>query len=331
MAAAPSFYIFHGDDELRIEEEIAKLIAKSGDAANAGLNTAEYDGTSTPLPEILGAAMAYPFLSDRRLVIVKDLLTHITRKGAGETGKKAVQLLLDQLPELPSWTKVIFIERSKLAETNKVLVKAREKDGNGFEKAFMVSKDSTSWIVKRAKEYEAEIAPQAAAALASVIGTDLRRADNELLKLISYVDGERAITAQDVALLTPYVADANVFEMTEALALGRADRAAAIAHQLLEQQEDIFRLFGSIISHFRNLLLAKEHLAFGGSRESAEIGRAIGAHPYTAQKAAEQSRRFTLSQLEQIYRSLHDYDVKMKTGRIDPKLALDLLIIGLAK
>lgn len=327
----PTFYIFHGDDDLRIEEEVGKMLAKFGDDANAGLNTAEFDGTSAPVMEILGAAMAYPFLADKRLVIVKDLLSHITRKGAGETGKKAVQTLLDQLPTLPEWARVVFVERTKLADSNKILKLAQDGSGNGFEKAYMVPKDSTAWILKRAKDYGTEIEPAAAAALASVVATDLRRADNELIKLISYVNGERPITDADVALLTPYVAEASLFEMVDALAEGRANRAAALARRLLDQQEDIFALFGMIIRQFRLLLLTKEHLVSGGSRDRNEIARVIGAHPFAAEKMSQQSRRFTLQQLEQIYFSLHDYDVKMKTGRIEPELALDLLIMGLAR
>ena len=327
----PTYYIFHGDDDLRIEEEVGKLIAKFGDSANAGLNTAEYDGTATPVTEVLGSAMSFPFLADKRLVIVKDLLTYITRKGAGETGKKALQLLSEQLPALPEWARVVFVERGKLPDTHKILKMAREAGGNGFEKAFMVPKDSSGWIAKRAHDYGVQMEPEAAAALASVTGPDLRRADNELLKLISYVNGERPITDADVALLTPYVAEASLFEMVDSLAEGRANRAAALARRLLDQQEDIFSLFGMIIRQFRLLILTKEHLNSGGSRDKNEIARVIGAHPFAAEKLSQQARRFTLSQLEQIYRSLHEYDVKMKTGGIEPELALDLFIMALAK
>lgn len=331
MSTSPTFYLFHGDDELRIEEEVGRLVAKFSDNPNAGLNTAEYDGTTTPVTEILGAAMAYPFLADKRLIIVKDLVTHISRRGAGETGKKAAQLLLEQLSQLPEWTRLILIERSKLSDTNAVVKKAREKDGGGFEKTYMAPSNSKDWIVKRAAAHGVEIESRAADALASVTGADMRRADNELIKLISYVNSERAITEDDVMLLTPYVAEANLFQMVDALAEGRAGAAAALAHRLLDQQEDIFSLFGMIIRQFRLLLLTKEHLASGGSRDKNEIARAIGAHPFAAEKMANQSRRFTIEQLETIYRTLHDYDVRMKTGGIEPVLALDLLIMGLAR
>ena len=50
-----------------------------------------------------------------------------------------------------------------------------------------------------------------------------------------------------------------------------------------------------------------------------------------AQKLAKQTRGFSLEQLEGIYRALLDNDIKMKTGRIKPELALDVLVAGLAR
>jgi len=323
----PTFYIFHGDDDLRIDEEVASIVAKMNEQPNGDLNTAHFDGMVATVPEIFGAALAYPFLADKRLVVVRDLLTWITRKGAGETGKQAVQGLLDGLPGLPEWARIIFVERGKLPDSHKIL-KLAQTDPNGYEKAFIAPKDSTSWIVKRAKDmYQANIEPAAATALASVTVGDLRRADNELFKLVSYVGGERAISEADVMLLTPYVAEASMFEMVDALAEGRGKVAVSLVHRLLEQDADVFGLYGMITRQFRLLLLAKEHLTSGGSPK--DIAQAISVHPYVAEKLAKQSRSFTLEQLETIYRTLQDYDFKMKTGQIEPNLALDLLIAGL--
>ncbi len=327
--AAPTFYIFHGDDELKIEEEVEKMRARMGDTPNADLNTSEFDGTITDVAQITSAAMAYPFLADKRLVIVKDLLTWITRKGAGETGKKAVERLVNELPQLPDWARLVFVERDKLAENHKVVKLAQEHE-HGFEKVFLLPKDATQWILKRAHDtYHAQIEPPAAAALASVTGNDLRRADNELLKLVAYVEGERAISERDVELLTPYVAEATTFQIIDAIAEGRGRQAFDLLSRLLGQQEDLFAIFGSINRQFRLLLLTKEYLAGGGSTK--QIKDVLGVHPYTADKLAVQSRQFSLEQLEMIYRALQNYDVQMKTGKIEPELAATLLIAGLTR
>src|SRR3990172_1904342 len=80
-AMSPTFYLFHGDDDLSIDEYVAKFRSEMGDDANAALNISEFDGTIASVPEIIGAVTSYPFLADRRLVIVKGLIGWLTRKG----------------------------------------------------------------------------------------------------------------------------------------------------------------------------------------------------------------------------------------------------------
>ena len=101
MSDTPTFYIFHGDDDISIDNALKKMRSAMGEDANGDLNTSEFDGANDTVPEILSAVKSYPFLSDKRLVIVKGLIDYITRKGAGETGKKASERLLEELPNLP--------------------------------------------------------------------------------------------------------------------------------------------------------------------------------------------------------------------------------------
>ncbi|MBC7872074.1 MAG: DNA polymerase III subunit delta [Chitinophagaceae bacterium] len=326
----PTFYIFHGEDSLTRDEAVKKLREAMGGDSNADLNISEFDGQVASVAEIVNAVTSYPFLSDKRLVIVKDLLAWLTRKGAGTAGKKGIEHLLEVLPTLPDYSRLVLIERETLSDKDK-LVQLAEASPNGYSKGFTAPKDATGWIQKRAQaEYNIQIDNRAAAALAEVTGDDLQRADNELVKLFNYVAGERPITEADVAALTPYVPEANIFEMIDALAVGRGQQALHLLHRLMaEKDQDAFSLFGMIIRQFRLLLLAKEHLTTGGSPGS--IAGALGIKPYPAQKLAQQSRTFNVEQLERILRSLLDFDVKMKTGRIDPDLALDLFVASVSK
>lgn len=324
-----TFYLFHGDDDLRIEEEVGKLTARMRETPNAELNTAEFDGQTASMSSIVSAVMAYPFMADRRLVIVKGMLSHASRKGAGEAGRKIIEQWAELLPALPEWTRLVFIERTALSDNHRIVKLTRELK-SGFEKLYILPKDATSRIVEMAKGYGVSIEPRAAQALAAVTGNDLRRADNELFKLVAYTQGERPISEDDVALLTPYVAEARIFDFVDALAEGRGDKASALAHQIAHDEDDqVFGMFAMIIRQFRLLLLAKEHLAFGGSPR--DLAAAIGAAPFVADKVARQSRDFDVRTLERIYRAIQTYDVQMKTGEIKPLLALDLLVATLTR
>ncbi|MEO1289650.1 MAG: hypothetical protein AAFV93_17950, partial [Chloroflexota bacterium] len=69
----------------------------------------------------------------------------------------------------------------------------------------------------------------------------------------------------------------------------------------------------------------------GGAPDKNSIAKVLGIHPYPASKLATQCRRFELAQLESIYRRVQQYDVDMKTGRIQPRLALELLVASLTQ
>ncbi|MBE2182062.1 MAG: DNA polymerase III subunit delta [Anaerolineae bacterium] len=319
--------ILHGDDEYSSDEFLRQILAEFRRQPNAEFNLSMFDGTEATAAEILGAAAAYPFLAESRLIVVKGMLAHLNRKGGGETAKKMSEQLAAAVVTLPPSTRLIFVESSKLPESHRVL-KAVSKENVRF---FAAPKDSTQWIIKHAKALKQDIEPAAARTLSLVMGSDLRLADSELAKLAAYTNGQRPITEKDVMLLTPYVAETNLFAMTDALSHGNSREASTLAHRLLAQDEDAIALFGMIVRQFRLLLLVKEHLAGGGDRSSAAIAGAIGIHPYAAEKLSNQSRGFSIPQLEQVYRMLQDYDVRMKTGRIDAELALDLLIAALGK
>jgi DNA polymerase III subunit delta len=339
--STPTFYVFHGDDDVSIEAAVEKMRAEMFASPNGEFNTVQFEGDAVSAGEVLGAAQAYPFLAEKRMVIVKGLLAQLARKGAGETGKKGIELLLTQLPELPDYARLIFRERGELSDSHKVLQLAQSHE-RGFVRRFagMDEAQGTQWLIKRAQdEYGAQIAPNAARALALVTVSDkmmdVRRAENELIKLISYIgageDGKplRPISEDDVALLTPYAAEANIFAMVEALAGGRGKDALTMLNRLLEEKDnDVFSVFGMIIRQFRLLLLVKEHLTTGGT--PGNIGAALNIR-FGADKLATQSRGFSLEQLESVYRRLLDYDWQIKTGRIAPELALDLFIASMTR
>jgi DNA polymerase III delta subunit len=61
------------------------------------------------------------------------------------------------------------------------------------------------------------------------------------------------------------------------------------------------------------------------------VARALGVHPFVAEKTTGQANRFTMQSLEDIYRHLLVIDERVKTSQITLDLALDTLIMELAK
>ena len=49
-------------------------------------------------------------------------------------------------------------------------------------------------------------------------------------------------------------------------------------------------------------------------------------HPYIIKKASWQARKFSFEDLKKIYQKIFQADLGIKTGKIEPETALDMLI-----
>lgn len=311
------FYIFHGDDAHSIEKTLDGLQAKQGDPTMLELNTTHFEGRQVTFSELQHACDSVPFLSTIRLVIVHDLL-----------GGQAdfVDDLLAYLPELPEATRLVFVESRQLPATHPAVKLANSND-KGYIKSFMRPEGSQleSWIRKRVKEAGGQIESQAVHLLAINVGSELDILDNEIEKLVLY-KGREPIAPQDVSLLCPYVAEASIWDMVDAIGSRHGRTAAQLLHKKLSEGVSPFYLFSMVVRQFRLLIQVKELAEAGHS--PAEIAKTLKIHSFPAGKLYDQSKNFSLVQLERIYRHLLEMDVGAKTGQIDMDTALELLVAG---
>jgi DNA polymerase III subunit delta len=329
------FYVFHGPDELARTETLAGLKAQLGDATLADLNTTYLDGRTVTLPMIQEACGAMPFLAERRLVIVSGYLKRLRGDDEKSHGDKAaLAALADYLPHLPPTARLVFVEEDELPGKHPILVLA-EKRHAGHVRAFGVptkEDDLADWIDQRVKHKGARIDGQAAMALAVAVGNDMRLLDSEIDKLVTYAGGDQpTITTEAIDLLVPYTGESNVFKMVDAIGQRNARVALHHLHGLLEEdpadKDRWLQLMGMIIRQFRILIQVKEMVEQGHS--SAAIAKQVGIKDWIADKARRQAMNFSLAHLEAIYGRLLHTDLAIKSGKMDPVLALDTLVAGL--
>ncbi len=316
------FYLFHGDDTFAQKETLADLLNKMGDPAMLELNTTRFEGVMS-FGALRQACDVAPFLAKRRVVIVEGLF-------AAKPDETFLGKLLTYLPDMPDSARLFFLESKALPENHR-LIKLAEKAENGFVRLFERPEGAAlnRWIQQRVQAQGGHISPHATQVLATNIGNDLAIQENEITKLVLYAGESHTISAEDVALLSPYVAEANIFDLVDALGGRDVRRAAKSLHQKLSDGTDPFYLFGMLIRQFRLLIQIKE-LAEQGKRPPA-IADTLNLHKRVAQKLYQQSHGFSLEQLEQIYHHLLDVDVDAKTGKADITTSLHLFLAALVE
>lgn len=325
------YYIFHGDDEFSLSEALTGLIGRMGDPGMVDINTTRLDGRSADLSELIHACDAVPFLGERRLVIVEQMLERFDprRGGRSEADQALVEGLRDYLGDLPDTTRLVFVETKTLHVNNPILRQARDQS-DAYVEEFTVLKPRmiAGWITQRVKGKGAEIEARAAAALSAYGGEDLRLLDQEIEKLLAYTNGA-PITEADVRRVVPTATESDIFAMVDALGQRKGHQALIRLHELVEAGEPATYLLYMITRQFRILTQVKELLNQGVPPPT--VASRLSLHPFVAKKAQAQARNFSLTQLEGIYSRILDTDEAIKTGRLDAELALDLLVAELAE
>ena len=311
----------YGNDEFAISRRLQKLQQR---VDKDGMNTSRLEARTASKDELNMAVNAMPFLAERRLVLLE-------KPSARYTHAKHRKDFLAFLESVPPTTVLALYEA---VDEKKVAKHWLLKWVNGAKQiaraeAFMLPKawKTDEWIAriqKEAKSQGGEIEGRAAARLAEMVGQDTRQTAQEITKLLTYANFERAVTLQDVELLSISTAQGDVFALVDALGNSQGREAQAMLHRLLEEQ-DAFSIFGMVVRQFRLILLAREVI-----ENNANVRAELKLHSFVAQKVAAQARHFSLESLESIYRHLLKIDEDAKTGQMSLDLALDMFVIQLS-
>ncbi len=331
----PTFYLLRGDDSTRIKEVIAGFQAGLGDTSMADLNTTRHDGESLSFETLQADALTMPFLADRRLIIVENARTFLAKMA-----KDRAQDCLDLFGNLPETTALVMVVEDQQAkkrgerywEHGKAYawlsdwIREHNDQSLLIDCALPDEEDMPSWILRKAKELGGGFKPDAARLLASYVGNNTLRAQNEVLKLITYVGDRQVVEEADVSLLTAQEQEGNIFTFTDALG-ERNSKAAMQQFMLLMEDNDLLELTGMIHRQFRLLIQAREILDGGG--KSQDIEQELGVLGFVARKLSDQARRFSIRQLLEIYDRLLRIDLDMKSGGTPGDVAYELLIADL--
>lgn len=327
----PVIYLFYGDNEQEISEAINYLRSRVGDPSTADLNISTIDGRLFSFDDFETASKSMPFLTDRRLIIINNPLSFTYN----ESNRDKLLSLLEDVPDynavaLVEFSPLLTRRQKKKGEKHWLEEWVRKQADRGFIKEYLIESgpQMKGWIIKRVSSAGGQIDNDAANELASMVGDDTRFADQEILKLLTYVNYERPIEKEDVLLLTPMIQEGDIFELVDALGHQDKKTAMGVFHRLLADQ-DRMRIFSMIVRQFRFLLLAREILDNDGNEQ--DILRQLTPnpfkiHPYVAKKIISQARKFSITQLETIYHLLLDIDQDMKSGKMAVDLSVDMLI-----
>ncbi|MBU4298583.1 DNA polymerase III subunit delta [Patescibacteria group bacterium] len=320
----------YGQDTYRSKRKLNELVERYQKIRKGGLNLKYFDFKDVSFNVLKDEIQQVPIFKEKKLLILKNAFSN------PEFGEK----LLKNLKASESFFKknddtILFYEEGKVKKN--ALFNFLKKNAKSQEFQFLDGEKLKNWVIKEFKNYGAKIEPQALNKLIEFVGQELWQMSEEIKKLVNYKNGPafakatagkgKEIQRKDVEILVKPKIETDIFKTIEAIASKNKKEALKLIHQHLEKGAHPLYLFSMINYQFRNLLMVK---SLGQKYPSYyAILKASQLHPFVVKKAIEQSQKFELEELKKIYQKLFEIDLDVKTGRIEPALALNMLIAGI--
>jgi DNA polymerase-3 subunit delta len=339
-------YILWGEDRFSREEALNQIKAGLGDPSLLITNTTVLEGQKLTLNELRPAVETVPFLAPCRLVIIKGLLDRFepderakpkkaasARKSERESdsgGKKEEELLAECINSLPQSTVLVLtdsIENKKKPLQNNPLYNAIASGAKVMTFAALKGAKLSQWIQERVNRYGGSISVQSTNLLMNYIGGDLYTLSNEIQKLVSYTGGRR-IEEKDVREVVSASREAVIYDLIDYIIDRQAGPAEKCLQKLLQAGVVAPQILVLLARQVQMMVQIKELKAL--RKNTLEIQQRLGLfNSFALEKLSVRAQRYTLERLKEIYKSLLETDIAIKTGKYESDLAINILAVEL--
>ncbi len=311
-------YLFYGEEEFLIQEAVDLIIKKVVDPGASDFNFSTLYCRDTTVSDIVNIAQTLPFMSEKRLVIAKELEA-LKAADAGE--------LVSYLASPSPSTCLVMVSNQRKYD-KKSIISSVEAAG-GAVTAFYQPYDSevAAWISGWARSRGLSMQADAVQYIKQAIGNDLQKIHNELQKVEIYVEDRKEVSLADVRLVVGDFREYTSFDLVEAIGRKNGEKAFQILAKILREGEQPVSLLGMVAWNFRRLFKAKGMEAAG--MEYGEIKKKMGIFAFQSAAFQEQMRRFTLDELRDAFNVMLSTDSALKSSGVDNKLLLDRMILKL--
>ena len=302
--------LIEGDDAFLRQRAIETICASVGVAMPELNLTVLREPTAS---ETITCASSFPFLSEKRIVVVRDFAA--VKSGKASAVKEVAPIAEYARNPLESTCLILSDDNQSGCFDS---VKGERVDCSKPDLSFCIG-----WINEFAASGQAVVAKGAAALLAEYCLRDMSRISAETAKLVSFGEITNELVEQNVTQDVEYA----VFDLSDALSEKNAVKAIEIMQTLLNGGEDVIKIIITLYNSYRRMFYSAT-----GECGAEELGRLFNVKPYAMKRAAQTASRYSATQLKSALELCSRAEKDMRDFSINDKeivraLVLDLLCV----
>ncbi len=303
-------YLLFGEEDFLKQSYKKKL--REAIVGDDTVNYNYFEGRGLDVRELISLADTMPFFSDRRLIVAED----------SGFFKNACEELAEYLPQIPETTCLVFVEDA--VDKRSRCYKRVKELGYAAEMKRQDSAQLSRWAAAILAQGGRKITPETMELFLERTGDDMEHIRTELEKLIAYTQGREVIEPEDVKEITSVQVTNRIFEMVSAVTAGRTREAMDLYEDLLALREPPMRILFLIARQFQQLWLAWELNQKGADRGA--IASQLKVPPFVAGKLLGQARMYSGGQLLSFVEDCVELEEAVKTGKLNDRLAVELVL-----
>ena len=284
-----------------------KLLKKLTENNNVSLLIFDFSNSETQFINFLNQFRTPSLFKQKQQVVVKDFFSQ-----ASETEIKNLFDFLE--PIISAVQDLIFFETEEPKKS--VFNRLAKKADKAYYFNTLDKKEGRKFIKEVEKELNLSLSPDLREMIleAGLLDSGLIYHSLEKLALL----GKNDFTKEEIKELFNWPKNELFFQLIDAALAGQRAQALRLLQSELIRGEAPLKIFNLLVSRLRQLISYKENPL--GLSESLKGSR------FYLYKIKEVSRRYPLEKLKKIYAQFALYDYKIKTGQLEPALALELIL-----
>lgn len=325
-------YIIYGSEGY-LKQYYADLICKKSVGKDfEDFNLKKLEGRDTSLNEIYDCISAFPMMSEYTCTLVKDYPLTEFVNDQNKINDEFNSVITD-IPEssiLVFWMDTVEVDEKnkkwtsliKLFDSVGVCAKIEKRTRSALEKL----------LVSSAAKKDCTLSRENAGYIITLVGEDMATLQNELNKVCAFANSGE-ITREHIDKTVIISVEAKVFQLSRMIVRGEADNAFENLNNLFKLREEPIAILAVLSKAFIDMYRVKAIKETGTpySKLAEDFPASYRGRGFILDNAANDSKNYSVTQLQNALDILSDADRRMKSTAEDNKTILEELILRLLR
>ena len=306
-------YYFFGEDTYNLSSTLHKLEESFIPILKSDFDKETIYSEDRSINDIVGLATAFPFGSEKKLIIVKEAEKIKDKK-----------LLKDYAVSPAEFTVLAFFHNGSITNLTSEPFKTLSENEFLFEAKELKGKNLIDWLMSIAEEKGKKLSEENAQVMVDIVGENRNMLEDQLEKICIFINEKKEISLESIQQVSSELKQFNIFDLQNAIGVKDKAKSLTVANNLLDNGAEPTFIITMLTRYFTGL--AKITELETKKTPVQEAARIVGTHHFYYPNYVKARNLLSDEKLVDVFRSLLKADISIKTTTADDKTIITLLI-----